>query len=101
MHHQVCGIQVAANDVEDILKSVRNEKAAKDLARELLKSLPPPDAWRITAEMIAVECSWTGNDRELCNKHFQNVKAEEFIERIHGGILLLQVFIFSEPARIR
>jgi hypothetical protein len=63
MQHNVSGIQVTADTVEDMLSSIPDEEASQNLARDLPRSVLSSLACIITAETLnAIESLWTERD---------------------------------------
>jgi hypothetical protein len=79
MHHNVYGIQVTADAVEDMLSSTPDDQASQVLARRLLRSLLSPLACIVTAETLnAIEALWTGRDKEC---EWDGTPHDKFIAR--------------------
>ncbi len=64
MHHNLYGIYITLSDVKDVLNSAKTMRSSQNLARRILKCLPYPNAWCVTAESLrAIEELWTGQDK--------------------------------------
>ena len=63
MHHNVFGILIEADDVDDLLDSELEDRSAMKLAELLLDLIRPPGAWCVKAEDLwSVEELWTGDN---------------------------------------